>query len=127
RSKRDWSSDVCSSDLIQGPVAPFRDKHHVKFVIPPAMRQALIDLQQFPKTRKSKHSSGIPTCLFVNHHAKMWLSGHEWLHFWLAVAMGIVVPKVRKHLCADALLRSVHDVCGHIREHGKGDHQILLG
>jgi hypothetical protein len=37
----------------------------------------LLGKQQFPKTRKSKHSSGIPTCLFVNHHAKMWLSGHE--------------------------------------------------
>src|SRR5205807_3383223 len=83
-------------------------------------------VQQFPKTRKSKHSSGIPTCLFVNHHAKMWLSGHEWLHFWLEVAMGIVVPKVRKHLCADALLRSVHDVFCHLPEHRKGDPEIPL-
>lgn len=32
------------------------------------------------------------------------------VHFWLEVAMGIVVPKVRKHLCADALLRSAQDV-----------------
>ena len=38
----------------------------------------------------------------------------QWLHFLLGVAMGIVVPKVRKHLCADALLRSVQDVfCSH--------------
>jgi hypothetical protein len=27
--------------------------------------------QQFPEARKSQHSSGIPPCLFVNHHAKM--------------------------------------------------------
>jgi len=33
--------------------------------------------QQFPKTRNSKHSSGILTCLFVNRHAKMELSGYE--------------------------------------------------
>jgi hypothetical protein len=31
-------------------------------------------LQQFPETYKSQHSSGIPTCLFVNLCAKMWLS-----------------------------------------------------
>src|SRR5438067_9154369 len=43
----------------------------------------------------------------------MWLSGHEWLHFWLDVVMCIVVPKVRKHLCADALLRLVYDVFCH--------------
>jgi len=43
----------------------------------PSRTKNLIIEQQFPKTRKSKHSSGIPTCLFVNHHAKMWLSGHE--------------------------------------------------
>jgi N-acyl-D-amino-acid deacylase len=30
--------------------------------------------QQFPEASKSQHSSGIPTCLFVNRHAKMWLS-----------------------------------------------------
>jgi hypothetical protein len=30
--------------------------------------------QQFPEARQSQHSSGIPTCLFVNHHAKMWFS-----------------------------------------------------
>ena len=40
--------------------------------------------------------------------------------------MGIVVPKVRKHLCADALLRSVHDVFCHIPEHRKGDPDIPL-
>src|SRR5215831_10733817 len=33
--------------------------------------------QQFPETFKSKHSSGIPTCLFVNRHAKMGLSEHK--------------------------------------------------
>ncbi len=31
-------------------------------------------LQQFPETHKNQHSSGIPTCLFVNCHAKMGLS-----------------------------------------------------
>jgi hypothetical protein len=31
-------------------------------------------LQQFPEARKSQHSSGLPTCLFVNRHAKMGLS-----------------------------------------------------
>lgn len=40
--------------------------------------------------------------------------------------MGIVVPKVRKHLCADALLRSVHDVFDHIPDHRKGDPNIPL-
>src|ERR671936_1182319 len=40
--------------------------------------------------------------------------------------MGIVVPKMRKHLCADALLRSVHDVFCHIPEHRKGDAKISL-
>jgi hypothetical protein len=28
--------------------------------------------QQFPEAYKSKHSSGIPPCLFVNRHVKMW-------------------------------------------------------
>jgi hypothetical protein len=41
--------------------------------------------------------------------------------------MGMVVPKVRKHLCADALLRSVQDVFCHIPEHRKGDAEIILG
>ena len=41
--------------------------------------------------------------------------------------MGMVVPKVRKHLCADALLRSVQDVFCHIPEHRKGDAEIMLG
>ena len=40
--------------------------------------------------------------------------------------MGIVVPKVRKHLCAEALLRSVHDVFCHIPDHRKGDPNIPL-
>ena len=30
--------------------------------------------QQFPDARKRQYSSGIPTCLFVNRHANMWLS-----------------------------------------------------
>ncbi len=30
--------------------------------------------QQFPETHKSQYSPGIPTCLFVNGHAKMGLS-----------------------------------------------------
>jgi hypothetical protein len=40
--------------------------------------------------------------------------------------MGMVVPKVRKHLCADALLRSVQDVFCHIPDHRKGDPEIPL-
>jgi hypothetical protein len=40
--------------------------------------------------------------------------------------MGMVVPKVRKHLCADALLRSVQDVFCHIPDHRKGDPGIPL-
>ncbi len=41
--------------------------------------------------------------------------------------MGIVVPKVRKHLSADALLRSVQDVFSQVPEHRKGDPEITLG
>lgn len=41
--------------------------------------------------------------------------------------MGMVVPKVRKHLCADALLRSVQDVFCYMPEHRKGDAEIMLG
>src|SRR5215475_622147 len=41
--------------------------------------------------------------------------------------MGMVVPKVRKHLCADALLRSLQDVFSHIPDHRKGDTAIPLG
>jgi Transposase DDE domain len=40
--------------------------------------------------------------------------------------MGMVVPKVRKHLCADALLRSVQDVFGQVPDHRKGDAEIPL-
>lgn len=40
--------------------------------------------------------------------------------------MGIVVPQVRKHLCADALLRSIQDVFGHVPEHRKGAPAIPL-
>ncbi len=38
--------------------------------------------------------------------------------------MGIVVPKMRKHLCADALLRSVQDVFCQIPDNRKGDPKI---
>src|SRR5207249_9520935 len=42
RSKRDWSSDVCSSDLILGAVAPEQDSSSIQrevfFNIPSAMR-----------------------------------------------------------------------------------------
>ena len=38
--------------------------------------------------------------------------------------MGIVVPKMRKYLCADALLRSVQDVFCQLPEHRKGDPDI---
>ena len=41
--------------------------------------------------------------------------------------MGMVVPKVRKHLCADALLRSIQDVFSHMPDHRKGDAEIPLG
>ena len=41
--------------------------------------------------------------------------------------MGMVVPKVRKHLCADALLRSMQDVFSHLPEHRKGDAEIPVG
>ena len=40
--------------------------------------------------------------------------------------MGLVIPKIRKHLCADALLRSIQDVFCHIRDHRKGDPEIPL-
>jgi hypothetical protein len=40
--------------------------------------------------------------------------------------MGIVVPKMRKHLCADALLRSVQDVFCQIPAHRQGDANIPL-
>ena len=33
-----------------------------------------IDGQQFPETRKSQYSSGVPTCAFVNCHVKIGLS-----------------------------------------------------
>src|ERR671914_448486 len=40
--------------------------------------------------------------------------------------MGMVVLKVRKHLCADALLRSVQDVFCQVPEHRTGDPEIPL-
>ena len=41
--------------------------------------------------------------------------------------MGLVVPKSRKHLCADALLRAVQDVFCQVPEHRKGDPDIPVG
>ena len=41
--------------------------------------------------------------------------------------MGMVMPTVRKHLCADALLRSIQDVFSHIPDHRKGDTELPLG
>ena len=40
--------------------------------------------------------------------------------------MGLVIPKLRKHLCADALLRSVQEVFCQIPDHRKGDAKIPL-
>jgi hypothetical protein len=36
----------------------------------------------------------------------------------------MVIPKARKHLCADALLRSVQDVFCQVPEHRKGDREV---
>src|SRR5262252_9651219 len=41
--------------------------------------------------------------------------------------MGMVVPKVRKQLGADALLRSIQAVFSHIPDHRQGDAEIPLG
>jgi hypothetical protein len=41
--------------------------------------------------------------------------------------MGMGVPQVRKHLCADALLRSIQDVFSHLPDHRQGDAEIPLG
>ena len=38
-----------------------------------------------------------------------------------------MVPTVRKHLCADALLRSIQDVFWQLSDHRKGDAEIPLG
>jgi hypothetical protein len=40
--------------------------------------------------------------------------------------MGLVVSKMRKHLCADALLRSLQDGFCQIPDHRKGDPEITL-
>ncbi len=40
--------------------------------------------------------------------------------------MGIVVPKMRKHLCADALLRSVQAVFCQIPDNQKDEPKIQL-
>ena len=39
-----------------------------------AREPRIMSVQQFPETSQSQTLSGIPTCLFVNHHAKMGLS-----------------------------------------------------
>jgi hypothetical protein len=57
----------------------------------------------------------------------MWLSYPAWAYFLLGVAMGLVVPKGRKHLSADALLRSVQDGFCQVPEHRKGAPEITLG
>ena len=41
--------------------------------------------------------------------------------------MGLGVPKVRNHLCADALWRSMQDVFSHMPDHRQGDAEIPLG
>jgi hypothetical protein len=41
--------------------------------------------------------------------------------------MGMVIPKARKHLCADALLRSVQDVFCQVCDPRTGDSEIALG
>ena len=56
----------------------------------------------------------------------MQLSSYRSVHFLLGVAMGIVVPKARKHLCADALLSSIRTVFTDIADHRKGDTAISL-
>ena len=40
--------------------------------------------------------------------------------------MGLVVPKLRKHLSADALFGSVRTVFAHIADHRQGDTDISL-
>ena len=40
--------------------------------------------------------------------------------------MGLVVPKLRKHLSADALFGSVRAVFAHIADHRQGDTDISL-
>ena len=40
--------------------------------------------------------------------------------------MGLVVPKGRKHLCADALLHSVQDVFCQLPDHRKGNPELPL-
>src|SRR5918998_6644396 len=40
--------------------------------------------------------------------------------------MGMGIPKARKHLCADALLRSVQDVFCQVRDPRTGDSEIAL-
>jgi hypothetical protein len=41
---------------------------------PFSQQTVVLTKQQFPEARESQHSSGIPTCLFVNRHAKIGLS-----------------------------------------------------
>jgi hypothetical protein len=46
----------------------------MRFVADGPSSVTVLSGQQFPEARKSQHSSGLPTCLFVNRHAKMGLS-----------------------------------------------------
>jgi hypothetical protein len=56
--------------LIKG----FDSRQMEAYVAENVVARVFIGRQQFPEARKSQYSSGIPTCLFVNHHAKMGLS-----------------------------------------------------
>lgn len=56
----------------------------------------------------------------------MQLSLHQSVHFLSGVAMGLVLPKVRKHLCADALFDLVRTTFAAIKDHRKGDPDISL-
>jgi hypothetical protein len=56
----------------------------------------------------------------------MQLSSHQSVHFLLGVAMGLVVPKVRKHLCADALFDLLQATFADVEDHRKGDPDISL-
>ena len=56
----------------------------------------------------------------------MRLSSHRSVHFLSGVAMGLVVPKVRKHLCADALLDLVRAAFADIADHRKGKPDMPL-
>ena len=56
----------------------------------------------------------------------MRLSSHRSVYFLSGVAIGLVVPKMRKHLCADALFDLVRAAFADISDHRKGDPDISL-